>query len=46
MGVVHGALYLAVPNIVPLAVAHAAYFFAAMWSIRKLEMAPRMSALG
>lgn len=46
LGIVNGALFLAVPKIVPIALAHASFFFSAMWSIRKLHPVARMRTFG
>jgi len=46
LGIVNGALYLIVPKLVPLALAHASFFFSAFWSIRKLDVPPRMNKFG
>jgi Type II CAAX prenyl endopeptidase Rce1-like len=46
LGIVNGALFLTVPKIMPLALAHASFFFSAIWSVRKFDAASRMSILG
>jgi hypothetical protein len=46
VGIVHGGLFVKDPNILPLAVAHASFFFTAMWSIRRIDSTPQMSAFG
>jgi len=46
LGIVHGALFLAVPKIMPLALAHASFFFSAIWSIRNSDAAHRMTTFG
>jgi hypothetical protein len=46
LGIVNGALFLVVPKLLPLALAHASFFFSAIWSIRKLDSSHRMRMLG
>ena len=46
LGVANGALFLAAPRLVPLALAHAAFFFSATWSITRLNTAAKIDTLG
>jgi hypothetical protein len=38
VGIVHGLLYLSVPNIVPLIVAHLSFFASALWSMNAIKV--------
>jgi Type II CAAX prenyl endopeptidase Rce1-like len=46
VGLVHGTIYLFVPNIGPLIIAHCSFFAAALWSVRAISTVGERSAVG